>query len=331
MELCKAGIGVRGIAAFIDLIMVYAILYAIATVTGNAGSGGFSLYGTPFLVGVTLGLGYFILLEATLGATLGKLLTNLTVVTAAHGHPIGWRESIVRNVLRPIDGFVLYAIGFLAICVTARRQRLGDLAAGTMVVRRARSSAATGSAATLAVLAVLVGNHIAAAQSLPSAPAPQVAATAADAYRKAATLAQQKNFPDALHWYRIAADQGSVPALIALGDLYGHGQAVPQDFAAAFLWYRKAAERGNSEAEDDVGFFYLQGMGVQQDFTAAMRWLRKAADQGNEVAERNIGLMYLNGLGVPTDRTEALRWFREAAAKGDPDSKEALKMLANGT
>jgi uncharacterized RDD family membrane protein YckC len=142
MELCKAGIGIRGVAAFIDLVIVYAILYAIAAATGNTVSGGFSLYGTPFLIGVALGLGYFILLEAMLGATLGKLATHLTVVMAADGSPIHWRESLVRNILRLIDGFVLYAIGLAAICLTGRRQRLGDLAAGTMVVRRASKPAA---------------------------------------------------------------------------------------------------------------------------------------------------------------------------------------------
>jgi uncharacterized protein len=192
-----------------------------------------------------------------------------------------------------------------------------------------RHSIAARSPAALALLALLAGSRITAAQSVTPAPTPQVTTTADDTYRKAQTLAQQKNFSDALRWYRIAADQGSVAALVALGDLYVHGQAVPQDLAAAFLWYRKAADRGNSEAEDDVGFFYLQGMGVQQDFVEALRWLRKAADQGNEVAERNIGMIYLNGLGVAADRAEALRWFRKAADKGDPDSKEALQMLAN--
>jgi uncharacterized RDD family membrane protein YckC len=144
MEPCKAGIAVRGVAAFIDLIVVYVILYVVAAFSGNTtAGGGFAMSGAPFLIGVTLSLSYYTVLEATLGASLGKLATNLCVVMAADGAPIRWRESIVRNVLRLIDGFVLYAIGFVSICFTQRRQRLGDLAAGTMVVRRAsRTSAA---------------------------------------------------------------------------------------------------------------------------------------------------------------------------------------------
>jgi uncharacterized RDD family membrane protein YckC len=134
----RAGIALRGVAACIDLLAVYLLLYVLAAITGNTiEGGGFKLTGAPFLIGVAVSLGYFIAMEAMLGATLGKLATQLVVVMAADGAPIGWRSAILRNLLRLIDGFVLYAIGLAAICVTSKRQRLGDLAAGTMVVRRA--------------------------------------------------------------------------------------------------------------------------------------------------------------------------------------------------
>jgi uncharacterized RDD family membrane protein YckC len=143
MEPCKAGIALRGVAAFIDLIVIYVILYVVAAFSGHTTEGGgFALSGAPFLIGLALSLGYYTVFEATLGASLGKLATNLCVVTAADGTPIHWRESIVRNILRPIDGFVLYAVGLVSICCTQRRQRLGDLAAGTMVVRRVSRTAA---------------------------------------------------------------------------------------------------------------------------------------------------------------------------------------------
>jgi len=35
-----------------------------------------------------------------------------------------------------IYGFVLYVIGFITICLSSKHQRLGDIAAGTMVLRR---------------------------------------------------------------------------------------------------------------------------------------------------------------------------------------------------
>lgn len=133
-----AGIAVRGVEAFIDLVVCYVMLYVVAAITGKTiPGGGFNLTGAPFIVGVGLCLAYYIVLEATWGATLGKLATNLRVVRENDGGPIDWSASIIRNVLRLIDGLVLYAVGFIAICASDKRQRLGDRAAGTIVVRRA--------------------------------------------------------------------------------------------------------------------------------------------------------------------------------------------------
>jgi uncharacterized RDD family membrane protein YckC len=133
-----AGIAVRGVEALIDLAVCYAMLYVVAAITGNTiEGGGFHLTGSPFMVGVGLCLAYYIVLEAALGATLGKLATNLRVVRENDGGPIGWSASIIRNLLRLIDGLVFYIIGLIAICASKKRQRLGDMVAGTMVVRRA--------------------------------------------------------------------------------------------------------------------------------------------------------------------------------------------------
>jgi|HubBroStandDraft_1064217.scaffolds.fasta_scaffold266232_2 uncharacterized RDD family membrane protein YckC len=132
-----AGIALRGVEAFIDLVVCYAVLYAVAAATGSTtDQGGFRLAGAPFIIGVGACLTYYIVLEAVLGATLGKLATNLRVVRQEDGGPIGWSASVVRNVLRLIDGVVFYVIGFITACVSKKHQRLGDLVAGTIVVRR---------------------------------------------------------------------------------------------------------------------------------------------------------------------------------------------------
>ena len=137
----KAGIAVRGVEAFIDLVVCYVIFYVTAAVTGHTiRDGGFRLAGAPFFIGLGLCLSYFVVFEAIWGATLGKLGTQLVVVRAADGAPISWRDAIVRNVMRLLDGLVLYLIGFVAMCLTRKRQRLGDLVAGTQVGRRASAS-----------------------------------------------------------------------------------------------------------------------------------------------------------------------------------------------
>ena len=129
-----AGKGVRVAEGIIDLAITFVILWIVASFTGQTTENGFHLTGAPAFIGLGISIVYFVVMEALFGATVGKLLLKLRVVKA-DGSPIGWRESIVRNVLRVIDGFALYLIGFIVLCATAKQQRIGDLAAGSVVVK----------------------------------------------------------------------------------------------------------------------------------------------------------------------------------------------------
>jgi uncharacterized RDD family membrane protein YckC len=80
-----------------------------------------------------LGLAYFVVLEATCGATLGKLLVGVRVRTTA-GNPIGWMASLARNLLRVVD-VCFCCVGAILIWTSTCRQRLGDRAARTVVVQ----------------------------------------------------------------------------------------------------------------------------------------------------------------------------------------------------
>jgi uncharacterized RDD family membrane protein YckC len=71
------------------------------------------------------------------GRTPGKRLAGIRVVRADGGPP-GLGESLVRNALRVVELPVAYAPAILAVALGARRQRLGDLVAGTLVVRQGR-------------------------------------------------------------------------------------------------------------------------------------------------------------------------------------------------
>ena len=137
----SAGLAVRGVEGLIDLVVVIVILYLVATATGHTTDGGFDLPTGPTLIGVVLCLAYFIVLEGLWGATLGKIATNLRVVRESDGEAIDWSAAIIRNLFRVIDGLVLYILGFIVICLTRKHQRLGDLVAGTVVVRRSPQTA----------------------------------------------------------------------------------------------------------------------------------------------------------------------------------------------
>jgi Predicted membrane protein/domain len=92
--------------------------------------------------------GYFIFFEWLWnGQTPGKRLLKLRVIRE-DGRPITFWEAAARNLLRIFDtfpGFVmpLYSVGLIAIFMSRRDQRIGDLFAGTVVVRERGTEAPT--------------------------------------------------------------------------------------------------------------------------------------------------------------------------------------------
>ena len=83
------------------------------------------------------------------GATPGKRLCNLAVVNS-DGTPIGWPASILRNVLRLADMLPIgYAVGLTSMFLDSQFRRLGDLAAGTVVIHRDHVTAAAKVAAAV--------------------------------------------------------------------------------------------------------------------------------------------------------------------------------------
>src|SRR3954451_3187024 len=121
----------RVLAGVVDLLIVAAgalvILYAGDSLGGDRQGA---------LGAVILGwaLYYYFALESGGGQTVGKKLMKLRVVRA-DGRPAGMREIAVRTILRVVDGIGMYIVGLIVMLVTGeRRQRIGDLAASTMVV-----------------------------------------------------------------------------------------------------------------------------------------------------------------------------------------------------
>jgi Sel1 repeat len=94
---------------------------------------------------------------------------------------------------------------------------------------------------------------------------------------------------------RLRAEQGDAKAEANLGNMYSHGQGVPQDYAEAVRWYRKAADQGDPEGQDGLAFMYSQGEGVPQDLAESLRWCRKAANQGDANAQNYLGVNVFPG------------------------------------
>jgi len=100
------------------------------------------LRGVALTVGIWLMLDlfvtttYFLIFETLFrGRTPGKRLTHLRVVSEG-GSVLDWRQSLLRNLLRMVDSLPAgYLVGVVAMLISPRVQRLGDLVAGTIVIR----------------------------------------------------------------------------------------------------------------------------------------------------------------------------------------------------
>ena len=160
-------------------------------------------------------------------------------------------------------------------------------------------------------------------------------------------IGAEKNHRQALHWYRLAARQGSQPAQDMLQALSGqaydqqqlellleraeqgirdaqyevgrrfwNGDGVDQDHKQAADWFDRAARQGLAAAQCALGLCYERGDGVEQDMWQAAAWCRWAAQQGDAEAQCRLGRYLAAGFGVRKDAAEAAVWYRNAADQG---------------
>ena len=151
LELTLAGVGSRCAARLLDQLIQTGVLIALTLLLGavggfligDGGDGGEDGTGAAavatalFLVlAFLVQFGYDVLFETLAsGRSPGKRWTGLRVVRV-DGAPVGFVTSAVRNLVRLVDflpGF--YGVAMVAVLVSSKNQRLGDMAAGTLVVR----------------------------------------------------------------------------------------------------------------------------------------------------------------------------------------------------
>lgn len=138
-----AGGGNRGFAAIVDfviatLVLVGALWGFTSLAAATRGAIG-PFFGVLVLVAFAIAWSYFVLLEwLWQGQTVGKRMYGLRVIRD-DGAPAGFIAVLIRNLLRIVDFLpAFYGLGLLMVIVTPRSQRLGDMAAGTYVVRAPR-------------------------------------------------------------------------------------------------------------------------------------------------------------------------------------------------
>lgn len=141
LQFPEAGVGSRAISFFIDAILL-TILLILLNVTigylyeGNGLAPGWVAVTALVLVNFLVFFGYPIAFETfTSGRTPGKMAMGLRVVTV-EGSPVRFRHTAIRAALGLVDFFLTSGVGAVAASLFSRRhQRLGDMVAGTVVLR----------------------------------------------------------------------------------------------------------------------------------------------------------------------------------------------------
>ena len=129
------GIGIRAVGQIVDGIIAFIVFFIVGYLfTGSftfqlQGGAASSMMGVWSLIIIL----YFILMEGTMGQTLGKMATGIKVVKE-DGSPCDMESSLIRNILRIIDAIFVYVVGAIIIAQSDKNQRLGDMGANTVVV-----------------------------------------------------------------------------------------------------------------------------------------------------------------------------------------------------
>jgi uncharacterized RDD family membrane protein YckC len=122
---------VRGLAWLIDFILRIVIYLITAFLLQLLGG-----FGTGIILIILFAIEWFypVIFEVRNGMTPGKRIMGIRVVHD-DGTPVSWSSSLLRNLIRSVDFFPFFNItGFITMLMNSRFKRLGDLAAGTVVV-----------------------------------------------------------------------------------------------------------------------------------------------------------------------------------------------------
>jgi hypothetical protein len=115
-----------------------------------------------------------------------------------------------------------------------------------------------------------------------------------------------------------------------LGEAYRDGQGVAADMPQALAWFRRAADNGETYSAAEIGFAYWNGTApYPADPGEAAKWLEFAAKSDHETdAQRALGIAYRDGRGVVRNPAQARYWFSQAAKNGDAQAPALLQSMS---
>lgn len=124
------GIGCYALIAFFTQLPMVAVVRTVLN---------YSIVGLTILLEFAILFGYFIFFEGMWqGQSPGKRLAHIRVIEL-NGQPVGWAAVCIRNLVRVVDSGIAL-VGLLVMVIDRNERRLGDFAAGTLVIRERLST-----------------------------------------------------------------------------------------------------------------------------------------------------------------------------------------------
>ena len=140
-----------------------------------------------------------------------------------------------------------------------------------------------------------------------------------DWFSRGVAACEEKQYVKALAAWKKA---DNAEAHYRIGQLYAQGQGVVRSIPDAVAWYKRAAEAGHVEAQFRLGSIYANGAGAAPGGPDS--WFKSASQRDGEAAQRNLDTLFPNGIAVEKDLAAALHWIGAAAASGKTEAQAIL-------
>lgn len=142
-----------------------------------------------------------------------------------------------------------------------------------------------------------------------------------DIYCESHTTIYHSDYNEAFKWYKMAADQGYVPAFSRVGHLYFSNRiGEKQNKEEGIKWIKKGADSNNADAQCLLGQCYENGNGVEKNAAEAIKYYKTSAAQGYAKAQYKVGMCYLFGQCVSRNTQQAVTWLKKAALQNYYDA-----------
>ena len=142
-EAPQRALNARVLSWIVDVVVLFVAGVVVGVVAPATARHVWTHHWSYRLLFTVVALAYFGVLEAAFGQTIGKRVCGICVARRGDAGRAGAGAILARTLLRPVDGFPFGLVGLLTISRTGptRRQRVGDIAAETVVVRVADAGA----------------------------------------------------------------------------------------------------------------------------------------------------------------------------------------------